>query len=267
VLSTLDDSLASSDLFGHVAGAFTDARRSRTGHFVASEGSTLLLDEIGKSSRPLQGKLLHAIEYNEVTPVGSDTPVHVDVRIVAATNVPLDVLVDRGEFLPDLAARFGYFRIIVPALRERKADIPELVEQCVARHAPQFGYASAPVVTTDLASILTLAQWPTNLRGLDSAIQYLLANANGALQLTPDHCVGSLEHIVQGLHSHSAQSVEETAELVAELGSISAAAKAMGVPRSTVQRRLKKTDQTVVDQLIQGRYKLSEAKVEPLGSM
>lgn len=248
VLATLDDSLASSDLFGHVIGAFTDARRSRTGHFVASQGSTLLLDEIGKASPSLQGKLLHAIEYNEVTPVGSDTSVRVDVRIVAATNIPLKDLVQREQFLPDLAARFGYFRIVVPALRERCADIPELVLQCVARRAPEFGYSSVPVVSPDLLDVLQAAAWPTNLRGLDSAIQYLLANAGGAPELQLDHCVGALSDIRAnvGIRQRS-QAAGETAELVAELGSISAAAKALGVPRSTVQRRLKRSNELAID--------------------
>lgn len=185
VLSTLDDSLASSDLFGHVAGAFTDAKRSRTGHFVASHGSTLFLDEIGKASRALQGKLLHAVEYNEVTPVGSDIAMRVDVRIIAATNVALPVLVARGEFLSDLAARFGYFGISVPPLRERRCDIPGLVAQCVARRAPQSGYTSPPAVHDDLLSLLREADWTTNLRGLDSAIQYILAIADGARSSPP----------------------------------------------------------------------------------
>ena len=268
VLSTLDDSLASSDLFGHVAGAFTDARRSRTGHFVASQGSTLLLDEIGKASRSLQGKLLHAIEYNEVTPVGSDVCVHVDVRIVAATNVPLSLLVDQEQFLPDLAARLGYFRIVVPALRVRKADIPELVERCVVRHAAEFGYTSVRFVSSDLISILQLAPWPTNLRGLDSAVQYLLANANGYHELQTRHCVGPLEHIVQDPQAHRVgQSIEHTAALVAELGTISAAAKALGVPRSTIQRRLKKSDQSGPHQVIPEEYGPVEAKAEPLATM
>lgn len=246
VLSTLDDSLASSDLFGHVMGAFTDARRPRVGHFIASKGSTLFLDEIGKASRSLQGKLLHAIEYNEVTPVGSDTSVRVDVRIVAATNIPLVTLVERGEFLPDLAARFGYFRIVVPPLRERKRDIPGLVTQGLARHAVEFGYTAIPDVSAELMAVLQSAAWPTNLRGLDSAIQYLLANANGAAELRPHHCVGALEDIVTDAHLHqSDQSVMQTniqaRNLVVELGSISAAARALGVPRSTIQRRLKKS--------------------------
>lgn len=252
VLAGLDDTLASSDLFGHVAGAFTDAKQSRQGHFVASRGSTLFLDEIGKASRFLQAKLLHAIEYNEITPVGSDHAVHVDVRIIAATNVPLASLVKSDQFLPDLSARFGYFRIYIPPLRERRPDLPGLITQCVNRYAEQFCYVSPPDIHPELQDALCNAEWPTNLRGLDMAIKYIFINAEGALLLTLEHCGDMLDDIVGDVVRRGYRYTEEqtrksknTAALVHDLGSVSATARTLGVARSTVQRRLRKNAEEV----------------------
>lgn len=241
LLSTLDDSIASSDLFGHVRGAFTDARQSRPGHFVESTGGSLFLDEIGKASRSVQGKLLHAIEYKEITPVGSDRVVRVDSRIIAATNVPLEVLVERGEFLPDLAARFGHFRLRLPALRERRADIPHLVASYVQRHFRDFGYAAAPIVSAELAAVLQEAPWPANLRELDSAVKYLLMTAGRGPVLELRHCTGRLAPLAATSEwRRNASDPKRTRELVLREGGISQAARALGVPRSTIQRRLKR---------------------------
>src|SRR5207253_514980 len=101
VLSALDDALASDELFGHVPGAFTSAREARGGLFASAAGGTVFLDEIGKASRQVQQKLLHAIELHEITPLGADRHITIDVRIVAATNTPLQRLVDDEKFLPD----------------------------------------------------------------------------------------------------------------------------------------------------------------------
>jgi sigma54-dependent transcription regulator len=135
VLSALDDGIAASELFGHVAGAFTDARRTRAGHFVSANGGTLFLDEIGKTSLRLQSKLLHALEYGEIRPVGSDREVRVNSRVVAATNIDLTQLVSTNAFLPDLRARLMAFRVTIPPLRERRTDIPGLVVESVRHHA------------------------------------------------------------------------------------------------------------------------------------
>lgn len=120
----MDDTLASSELFGHVPGAFTDARQTRTGHFVSANSGTLFLDEIGKAGRGVQRKLLQIIETGELRPVGSDRTVRVDVRVVAASNRRVAELVDEGSFLPDLYARLEVFRVHLPPLRERRSCEP-----------------------------------------------------------------------------------------------------------------------------------------------
>lgn len=236
VLSTLDDGVTSSELFGHVAGAFTDARRARAGHFASASGGTLVLDEIGKASRSLQAKLLHALEYGEIRPVGSDREVRVNVRIVAATNVDLGALVDGDKFLPDLHARLGTFRIVLPPLRERKADIPVLVHESVRRHARACGYGGVlPEVDDKLMAALQRAPWPNNLRELDATMHRLLIEAEGAERLTLGHCTDDLSYLATGRTDRNQITSEQIEEAMARAGSLSGAARVLGVDRKTLR--------------------------------
>ena len=139
-IAALDDALVSSELFGHVSGAFTGADRARPGLFASAHGGTLFLDEIAKATTQVQCRLLSVVERRAIRPVGADREVPVDVRLVAASNVSLRRLTSDGEFLPDLLDRLGHFRVEIPPLRDRRADIPGLVENFVAAHAPAFGY-------------------------------------------------------------------------------------------------------------------------------
>jgi DNA-binding NtrC family response regulator len=243
ILAALDDNLAASDLFGHLSGAYTDARQSRPGHFVSANGGTLFLDEIGKASAAVQRKLLHAVEHYEVWPVGADRAVRLNVRLVAATNVPLGQLVTRGEFLPDLAARLTNFRIQLPALRERREDIPDLVRQFVAMRAPRCGFPHrTPSVSDPLLRALQCADWPNNLRQLDALLQRLLIEAEGADTLGLEHCRDDLAY----LRHPPAGAVEKPGPLTREAiesalaragGNVSRAAALLGVDRTTLHRK------------------------------
>jgi DNA-binding NtrC family response regulator len=242
VLSTLDDNLAASDLFGHVRGAYTDARHQRSGCFSSASGGTLFLDEIGKASLSVQRKLLHAIERREIWPVGSDRAVRIDVRLVAATNVPLEELVATAGFLPDLLARLNSFRVRIPPLRERAGDIPALVEQFLEARAAQCGYANgAPSVDLRLLQLLQRAEWPNNLRQLDATVQRLLIHADGAPLLTLEH----LGDDIVGLDAPaSAQTLTpaRVRQVVEAAGSKTDAARLLGVTRQTVHRYLTRGD-------------------------
>ncbi|HKS05009.1 MAG TPA: sigma 54-interacting transcriptional regulator, partial [Gemmatimonadaceae bacterium] len=198
-LSSVDDTLAGSELFGHVVGAFTDARASRAGMFASAHGGTLFLDEIGKASPVVQRRLLHAIEAHQVRPMGTDRDVAVDVRIVAATNIPLATLVDQGSFLPDLYARLETFRVRVPPLRERQADIPDLVRDAVRAHSTECGYTTPPEIEPALLQALQHERWPNNLRQLDAAVYRLLLDAEGAGVLT----LAMYPHSQLEQHGHS----------------------------------------------------------------
>jgi DNA-binding NtrC family response regulator len=245
ILSALDDNIAASDLFGHLRGAYTDARESRHGHFVSANRGTLFLDEIGKASASVQRKLLHAIEHREIWPVGADRPMRLDVRLVAASNVPLQSLVDDGSFLGDLAARLVNFRVRLPSLRERRSDIPALVRQFVALRASTCGHpVAAPKVSPELSEALKQGEWPRNLRQLDGVVQRLLIEAamQGKSVLTLEHCVGELAYLRGDGARRPRVTPSMARERVAQLGGKKQASDSLGVSRSTVYRLLAKAE-------------------------
>jgi DNA-binding NtrC family response regulator len=234
-LSSLDDNLAGSELFGHVMGAFTDARSARAGLFVSAAGGTLFLDELGKASRAVQQKLLHVIEYGELRPVGSDRDIRINVRIVAAANESLERLVDQGEFLSDLLARLSVFTVRVPSLRERRADIPPLVDHYLRIHAARLGLPT-PSVEPDLLRGMQAADWPNNLRQLDATVHRLLLEADGAGVICLRHCVGPLSSLYPHSRREQWVTATEASDAIATAGTISGAAKLLGVHRTTVYR-------------------------------
>ena len=138
-MGSISESLFESELFGHKKGAFTGANDDRLGRFQAANGGTLFLDEIGNLPLHLQAKLLSALEKRKVTPLGSDKSQEVDVRIVAATNIPLDVLRDAERFRPDLLFRLNTVEITVPPLRERRDDILPIARHYAAIYSRKYG--------------------------------------------------------------------------------------------------------------------------------
>lgn len=242
VLSTLDDTLSGSELFGHVVGAYTDARQSRTGQFASANEGTLFLDEIGKASLAVQYKLLNVVESGEFRPVGSDRDMRVDVRLVVATNIPLDEASIAGRFLPDLNARLSAFRVRVPSLRERRADIPLLAQQSLRVHAMRCGYGATPTIHADLMAALQRADWPNNLRQLDATMHRLLVDAEGAPELTLAH----YEDDNLDLHQCTERSLPLTAERIADAiaseGSVSGAARLLKVDRTTIHRHQRRAE-------------------------
>lgn len=241
VLSTIVDELAGAELFGHLEGAFTGARANRAGWFVSASGGTLFLDEIGKASPAVQRMLLDAVESKEVLPLGSNRDVQLDVRIFAASNVALTTLASGGAFLPDLWNRLAVFRIELPPLRERRADIPLLVRHYVELYAPEFGYEKAPEVDKGLMEALQAAPWPGNLRELSKTVQRLLVEADGAPCLTLQCYPDDLEPLssTSGRSRGGTLSEVEAREAVARTnGNVAAAARLLGVHRTTLHRHL-----------------------------
>jgi DNA-binding NtrC family response regulator len=181
--AALPSGLAEAELFGVRKGAFTDAREDRAGLFEQAHGGTLFLDELGELPLELQPKLLHALESNEVRPVGSALPVQVDVRVVAATNRPLEDALKERRFRPDLYHRLNVVRIEVPPLRERREDIEAIVDQVLAGIARRGGatVGVAPAALTWLVS----QRWPGNVRELVNALERASTLAGRAV-LTPE---------------------------------------------------------------------------------
>jgi len=175
--SNLVETLVESQLFGHVKGAFTDAREDSQGYFRAAEGGVLFLDEIGELPMGLQAKLLRAVEYREVQPVGSTRTCKVGVQIVAATNRDLRKAVEEGRFRADLFYRLNVASVVVPPLRERLEAIDALVSRFVERCNREFG-TSVRFISRRAMECLLGYGWPGNVRELEHAIRCALLLAD-----------------------------------------------------------------------------------------
>jgi transcriptional regulator with GAF, ATPase, and Fis domain len=168
--AALSDQLIESELFGHVRGAFSGAVTDRPGRFRVADGGTLLLDEIGEMPLEAQTTLLRVLEAGTVVPVGSDHAASVDVRVIAATNVELDLALDRGQFREDLYFRLHVFPLHLPPLRDRVEDIPVLIDQILARMQRRTGHG--PWRMTEAAmNKLRRYPWPGNVRELVNALE------------------------------------------------------------------------------------------------
>jgi DNA-binding NtrC family response regulator len=165
----IPENLVESILFGHVKGAFTGAVDNHAGKFVEANGGTLFLDEVGELPLDMQVKLLRVLQEGEVDPVGAKRPVKVDVRIISATNKDLAKLVAEGRFREDLYYRLNVFPIEAPPLRERREDIPALVERFIARFNAEEGRAVRGCAP-DTAAMLDAFDWPGNVRQLENAV-------------------------------------------------------------------------------------------------
>jgi DNA-binding NtrC family response regulator len=177
-LGAVAESLFESELFGHVKGAFTDAKGDRIGRMQAADGGTLFLDEIGNLPLHLQPKLLTALEQRQIVPVGGNKPVKIDVRVIAATNVPFDQLGDESRFRQDLLFRLNTVEIELPPLRERREDILLLVEHFVAMYAKKYG-KDARAIPPHVADALANYDWPGNVRALRHAAERAVILAEG----------------------------------------------------------------------------------------
>jgi len=178
--SAIPENLLESEFFGHTKGAFTSADRARKGLFLQADGGTIFLDEIGELPLAMQTKLLHVIEDKQVRPIGGEQSRKVDVRIVAATNRNPQDMVSAGKFREDLFYRLSVFHIHVPALRERRDDIANLVRYMLARVGRNSAAAKQLAVDPIADELLQAYAWPGNVRELDNVINraYILADGD-----------------------------------------------------------------------------------------
>jgi len=174
----LPETLLESELFGYKAGAFTDARKDKPGRFAMAEGGTLFLDEIGEISPSVQVRLLRVLQERSYEPLGSVSAVNADVRIIAATNKKLGELVDQSKFRDDLYYRINVMRLELPPLRERKEDIPLLVEHFV-NHFRRMRNKNISCVTDDVMATLLSYDYPGNIRELENILEHCFVLCNG----------------------------------------------------------------------------------------
>jgi DNA-binding NtrC family response regulator len=168
--AAIPETLLESELFGHVKGAFTGAVSSKKGKFVLADGGTIFLDEIGTMSPALQAKLLRVLQEREVEPLGGEQTLQVDLRVIAATNRDLRRMVAEGTFQEDLFYRLSVIPIAIPPLRERREDIPALVEHFVRKHTQRTGKA-IDQVSPEALTALQAYDWPGNVRELENTIE------------------------------------------------------------------------------------------------
>lgn len=169
--AALPESLIEAELFGHEAGSFTGATRTRAGRFEEADKGTLFLDELGNLSMAAQERLLRAVEYGEVTRIGASRPIRVDVRIVAATNDDLPAMAERGEFRADLLDRLSFEVITLPPLRVREGDIDVLAEYFGRRMAAELQWEGWPGFSDHVRRQLDQYPWPGNVRELRNVVE------------------------------------------------------------------------------------------------
>ncbi len=243
--------LLESELFGHVRGAFTDAKRARPGLFVQASDGTLFLDEIGEMPAEMQVKLLRVLQERKVRPVGGEEEIPFDVRVVTATNRDLQVEVDGGRFRADLYYRINVVRIEIPPLRARNGDILSLAQHFLSRHAERTG---KPVVgiSPPAARKLLDYEWPGNVRELENCIEHAVA-----LTRLTELTVNDLPEVVRSFQSTRLVLGGDVPELVtldemerryirrvlqACHGNKSQAARVLGLDRRSLYRRLESLD-------------------------
>ncbi len=255
--AALSPTLLESELFGHVKGAFTGAVGDKVGRFEMANGGTLFLDEIGDITLDVQIKLLRILQEKTFERVGSSEPVRVDVRIVAATHQNLERLIQQERFREDLYYRLNVIPINVPPLRERREDVPELVQHFLNQLAAQSG-RPVPEVEDDALEALRAYDWPGNIRQLRNVIERALVVADGstiAYGDLPDEIRASKTIVAEadGIKSGAKRTVRASKDerlkrererlvqaLVVAAGNKAEAARALGVPRSTLLSRMQK---------------------------
>ena len=169
--AALPENLIEAELFGHEAGSFTGAAKTRHGRFEEADGGTLFLDELATLSSPAQDRLLRAVEYGEITRIGASKPISVDVRIVAATNESLPKLVEQGRFRADLLDRLSFEVVTLPPLRARSGDIPLLAEHFGRRMAVELEWTNWPGFSARAMAALEAYPWPGNVRELRNVVE------------------------------------------------------------------------------------------------
>jgi DNA-binding NtrC family response regulator len=241
-LGSLSETLFESEMFGHVKGSFTDAREDRTGRFETASGGTLFLDEIGNLSMSAQGKLLGVLESREMTRLGSDRPIPIDIRLITATNKNPEDLVFQNLFREDLLFRINTIQIEIPALRERKEDIPGLADFFLNKYAIKY---EKPVlkITSAAYDALINYTWSGNIRELNHTIEkaVILCESNSIvpedlnLKERPGQKTGTSSS--QSLRDFEKDAVLKVLELCR--GNISKASKMLDISRTTLYAKMK----------------------------
>ena len=243
-MGALTETLFESELFGHVKGAFTDAKEDRIGRFEIASGGTLFLDEIGNLPLTMQAKLLTVLQNRKITRIGSNKPVDIDIRLICATNMPIQEMVANREFRQDLLYRVNTVEIYLPPLRERQEDIPLLVEHFLAIYSKKYNRPNKRVNAAAMKKLLKY-QWPGNVREIQHAIERAVILSDSQVIQPTDFYFSMPESSDESLvfENYNLEDVEKMVIRRAMSkygGNISQAARELGLTRTSLYRRLGK---------------------------
>jgi DNA-binding NtrC family response regulator len=243
-MGAIAETLFESELFGHMKGAFTDAKENRPGRFELADGGTLFLDEIGNISLAMQAKLLSVLETRKVTRLGSNKPLGIDIRLICATNMPIYEMVAQNEFRQDLLYRINTVEIQLPPLRERQEDIPLLIDHFLKIFLKKYQKAITGVSAPALKK-LKRYHWPGNIRELIHTLERAVILSETQMLQPSDFLFPETEKEVVGVvfDNYNLEDVEKTVirqALKKNEGNVSHAAKELGLTRTSLYRRMEK---------------------------
>lgn len=244
-LGAISETLFESELFGYKKGAFTDAREDRPGRFETANKGTIFLDEIGNLTLALQSKLLSVIQNRKVVRLGSSKEIPIDVRLVCATNMPLYQMVDEGKFRQDLLYRINTVEITLPPLRERKEDIPLLVNHFLDVYCKKYKVPKKKLQTNTLKR-LEKHDWPGNIRELQHSVERAVIMSDSHTLQPNDFFLSTQPDKKGSTLPEDATNLEETEKMLIRKvvdkhgGNISKAAKELGITRASLYRRIEK---------------------------
>jgi len=241
-MGAITETLFESELFGHKKGAFTDAREDRPGRFELANGGTLFLDEIGNLTLSLQSKLLTALQSRQVTRVGSNNSMEVDIRLICATNMNLHQMVKDGKFRQDLLYRINTVEITIPPLTERGDDIPMLANHFLNHYSKKYR-KDVLTISADAMTKLKKYPWPGNVRELQHSIERALIMADSATLQESDFLFSRKGNDAINVDTLNLDEVEKAAVAKAiqlHNGNISKAAEELGLTRASLYRRMEK---------------------------
>ncbi|MCO6357136.1 sigma-54-dependent transcriptional regulator [Roseivirga pacifica] len=242
-LGSISETLFESELFGHVKGAFTDAKEDKPGRFELASGGTLFLDEIGNLSLPLQAKLLSVLQQRKVSRVGSNKEIPIDIRLVCATNMPLYEMVDSGKFRQDLLYRINTVELNMPSLSERTEDIEILAAHFINVFGKKYNKDKVRIDAATMAKLKKYS-WPGNIRELEHAIERAIILADGNKLSTQDFLLNTSK-VTESSDSEIMNLSEMEKRLILKAldkhqGNVTRAAKELGIDRLALYRRMQK---------------------------
>ena len=243
-MGAITETLFESELFGHKKGAFTDAKEDRAGRFEIATGGSLFLDEIGNLGMPLQSKLLSVLQQRQVTRIGSNKPLDIDIRLICATNMPVYDMVAENTFRQDLLYRINTVELHLPPLRERQDDVTVLAEHFTKVYCDKYRKPHKKLASFTLKK-MTNYPWPGNIRELQHAIERAIIMSEGNILMPDDFffLVQKTDNPSEGVDNLNLDEVEKNVILKAvnkHSGNISKAAKELGLTRASLYRRLEK---------------------------